>query len=106
MQRLFIALPTLVALATGAKVCPDELINEAMGQMNDPSCIQDMKQCLSRGTCYDAGISEARVCECFVQVGLPVAGRDIVDYKCKATISSPTTILDDWTHCTHLKTDL
>ena len=103
--HVLLAVAQLAALAAG-RMCTEDFITEAMGQLNDPACVGDMKSCLHAGTCVAAGISEARMCECYTQVVLPVAGRAMDDYDCLPSSGSPRTLLEDWTQCTRLKTEV
>ena len=105
MRRLLALLLALLALSHAEKMCSEALITEAMAQYKDPACVADMKSCLQVGTCEGAGITAARMCECFRQVNLPAegSGRALADYECLPTHGAIRTLRDEWTACNSLK---
>jgi len=69
MRGLRLAVLWAVPLLYASKVCDEAILSEGIAAMaDDLGCVRDVKLCLQHGTCADAGVSSARMCECYRQV--------------------------------------
>ena len=82
-------------------VCDEKILTECFSAFDDLSCVTDMKRCLEAENCVAAGIDTARMCDCYLQVGLPLNGRALSEYDCHPSPMA-NTILHDWRQCVEL----
>ena len=129
MRGPVVALLWAVPLLRASDVCAERILSDGTATMDELECVRAAKLCLQAGMCADAGISTARLCECYrqvtaaasvaarrgaacrgaartqrargavAQVRLPLSGRALTDYECRATARAEFTILEEWRAC-------
>lgn len=72
MRGLALALLCAAPLLRASDVCDGQILSEGIMMMDELECVTDVKACLRTGMCANAGISTARICECYRQVAATV----------------------------------